>query len=605
VTQTPQGNQGTANGQVSRLFGFSYKQPDLEELASKISPVPPNMDDGVTVAAGGFVGYGMDMDQGGSKDAELIRKYRCMALHPEVDSAIEDIVNEAITSDTNDVPVAIDLSNLDISERVKTIIREEFAYILHLLDFNNKAHEMFRKWYIDGRLFYHKVIDLNNPERGITDIRNIDALKIRLVREYQKPKLPEPYLRNTQKPLSGDLPQVFGQASNQFPARVIEYFLYNKKGNSHFGNGMGMMRGNNREGIVRIARDAVTYVTSGLVDGNSGQVLSYLNKANKSLNQLRWMEDAIVIYRMARAPERRLFYIDVGNLPKAKAENYLRDVMARYRTKITYDQATGEIRDDKKFMSMLEDYWLPRREGGRGTEVSTLPGGQNLGNLEDLKYFQDKLYRSLNVPISRQDAGEGFQIGKSDNILRDEVKFSKFVGRMRKKFSGLFTDILKTQLVLKGVVSPKEFEAMKEHIQFDFIYDNHFSELREMEMLQNKLQVAAMAEPYLGKYFSVYQVRNRLLGYTDGEIKEIDQQISYERNVGIIPDPNAQMAQQEQQEFNDKNPELSGDLQGMGGAPGDMDLSGDPAADAITGGSLAGGSVGGAGGAGGPSTKPM
>ena len=598
----PEQNQNTGN-QDGRLFGFSYQQPDLDELASKVSPVPPNMDDGVTVAGGGIMGYGVDMGAGSQKEVDAIKNYRCMALHPEVDSAIEDIVNEAINSDTNDTPVAIDLSNLDVSERIKTIIREEFSYILHLLDFSNTAHETFRRWYIDGRLYYHKVIDLNNPERGITDIRNIDALKVKLIREYQKPSLPEPILRNTQKPLSGNQPQVFGQAMNQFPARVVEYFLYNKKGMNYMGQGYGGP--NNRSNTVRIARDAVTYITSGLVDANSGQVLSYLQKANKSLNQLRWMEDAIVIYRMARAPERRLFYIDVGNLPKAKAENYLRDVMARYRTKVTYDQATGEIRDDKKYMSMLEDYWLPRREGGRGTEVSTLPGGQNLGNLEDLKYFQDKLYKSLNVPTSRQDGDSGFQIGQSDNIMRDEVKFAKFVGRMRKKFSYMFVDFLKTQLVLKGVVSPKEFESMQEHITFDFIYDNHFSELREMEMLQNRLQVAAQAEPYLGKYFSVYQVRNRLLGYTDGEIKEIDQQISYERNVGIIPDPNAQLMQQEQQDAAE-NPD---DLQ-AGMAMGDLDMSGDPAqqiaADpSLGGGSVSGGAGGGGGAGAGAGTAPM
>ena len=561
-------------GQSSRLFGFTYKKDELEEI-NKLSPIPPNRDDGVTVAAGGLTGYGIPLDDQGSKDADLIRRYRCMAMHPEVDSAIEDIVNEAIVSDTNDTPVAIDLSNLDVSERIKTIIREEFQYILHLLDFNNKAHEMFRKWYIDGRLFYHKVIDLNKPERGITDIRNIDSLKIRLIREYRKnPSLPAPNLKNTSAPHTAKEPQVFGQASTQMPARVIEYFLYNKKGMNYMGNGMGY---SGKQGeTVRLARDSVSYITSGLVDGNSGQVLSYLNKASKSLNQLRWMEDAIVIYRMARAPERRLFYIDVGNLPKAKAENYLRDVMARYRTKISYDQNTGEIKDDKKFMSMLEDYWLPRREGGRGTEVSTLPGGQNLGDLEDLKYFQDKLYKSLNVPISRQDSGSGFQIGKSDNIMRDEVTFSKFVGRMRKKFAYLFVDLLKTQLVLKGVVSPKEFDYMREHIQFDFIYDNHFSELREQEMMQNRLQIAGMAEPYIGKYFSVYQVRNRLLGYTDGEIKEIDQQISYERNVGIIPDPNAELMQQQQIASSQGAAQgVSGDMQGI---PGDMDLSGDPGA---------------------------
>ena len=587
----------------SRLFGFSYKT-DPRENAEKISPVPPNMDDGVAVAAGGLMGYSVALDSNVSKDYEQIKKYRCMALHPEVDSAIEDIVNEAIVSDTNDTPVAIDLSNLDVSERIKTIIREEFSYILHLLDFNNKSHEMFRSWYIDGRLYYHKVIDLNNPERGITDIRNIDAMKIKLVREYKRPNLPEPQLRNTTPTRSANQPQIFGQRQVQFPARVLEYFLYNKKGMNYIGN--NWQGGNSQQQTIKLARDSVSYITSGLVDANNGQVLSYLNKANKSLNQLRWMEDAIVIYRMARAPERRLFYIDVGNLPKAKAEQYLRDVMARYRTKISYDQNTGEIRDDKKFMSMLEDYWLPRREGGRGTEVSTLPGGQNLGELEDLKYFQEKLYRSLNVPPTRMDKGDGFQIGQSDNVSRDEIKFAKFVGRMRKKFSLLFVDILKTQLVLKGVVSPKEFDAMKEHIQFDFIYDNHYAELKEIEMLQNRLQLAAMAEPYLGKYFSVYQVRNRLLGYTDGEIKEIDHQISYERNVGIIPDPGAAMNEPAQEEPQDPNAPLEGD----------MDLSGDfqqpapvdPNALAAAGG---GGSInisggGGAPGAGlGPNASPF
>ena len=561
--------QGAYNNQDSRLFGFSYKENDLEEL-EKISPVPPNIDDGVQVAAGGMYGYGGGFNLGADAnvqvDYDAIRKFRCMALHPEIDSAIEDIVNEAIVSDTNDTPVALDLSNLDISDRVKTIIREEFQYILHLLDFNNKAHDIFRKWYIDGRLYYHKVIDLNYPERGITDIRNIDALKIRPIRQYLNMNLPKPVLRSDNKTYSSKDSGVFGVAQNQFPARVVEYFLYNKKGMNYLGRTGGP--GSDTQ-TIKLSRDSVSYITSGLVDGNNGRVLSYLQKAQKSLNQLRWMEDAIVIYRMARAPERRLFYIDVGNLPKAKAEQYLRDVMARYRTSVNYNPQTGEINDSKRFLSMLEDYWLPRREGGRGTEVSTLPGGQNLGELEDLKYFQDKLWRSLNVPISRQDAGGGFQIGQSDNILRDEVKFSKFVGRMRKRFSELFTDLLKTQLVLKGVVSPKEFDSMKEHMQFDYVYDNHFSELREMEILQSRLQLATMCEPYLGKYFSVYQVRNRMLGYTDGEIKEIDRQISYERNVGIIPDPNAQMATEDQEAIAQGQDEPV--------VPeGDMDISGEP-----------------------------
>ena len=550
--------------QNTRLFGFSYKKDELEDL-EKISPVPPNSDDGVSVAAGGLYGYSVDLDGRSGRDYELIKRYRCMALHPEVDTAIEHIVNEAIVSDTNDVPVSIDLTNLDVSERIKVIIREEFQYLLYLLDFNHKCHEIFRRFYIDGRLFYHKVIDLNAPERGITDLRYIDSLKIKPVREYKKNNLPEPLLRSTNKTPSSYDSKTFGSAANSFPNRVEEYFLYNKRGMNYMGIG-GMGGPNSQNSTVKIAKDAVTYVTSGLVDGNNGQVLSYLNKSIKALNQLRWMEDAIVIYRMARAPERRLFYIDVGNLPKMKAEQYLRDVMARYRTKITYDQNTGEIRDDKKFMSMLEDYWLPRREGGRGTEVSTLPGGQNLGQLEDLDYFKTKLYKSLNVPASRMgEDGGSFQIGKSDNITRDEVMFSKFVGRMRKRFSQLFIDLLKTQLVLKGVVSPKEFDSMKEHIQFDYVYDNHFSELRDLEMLNNRLQAASMCEPYIGKYFSGYEVRHNILGYTDEQIKDIDRQISYERNVGIIPDP---MAQQEQPQEEQMDPNAP--------MPDDMDLSGDP-----------------------------
>ena len=574
--------------QQKQLFGFSYKENEKEGPLEKASPVPPNSDDGVAVAAGGLYGYGITMDQQATKDYDLIRRYRAMALHPEVDSAIEDIINEAIVSDTNDTPVNVDLSNLDVSDRIKNIIREEFSYILHLLDFNNKSHEMFRRWYIDGRLFYHKVIDLKHPERGITDIRNIDALKIKPIREYKIGS-------KATKTFSSQDASAFGAASTQNSAQVEEYFLYNKRGMNYMGGGpngggFGSQMGNaSANQTVKIAKDAVTYVTSGLVDGNNGQVLSYLNKAIKSLNQLRWMEDAIVIYRMARAPERRLFYIDVGNLPKQKAESYLRDVMSRYRTKISYDQNTGEIKDDKKFMSMLEDYWLPRREGGRGTEVSTLPGGQNLGELADLQYFQEKLYKSLNVPASRMDSGGGFQLGKSDNILRDEVKFAKFVGRMRKKFSSMFSDMLKTQLVLKGVVSPKEFDQMREHIQFDFLYDNHFSEMKDLEILQNKLQAAQMCEPYIGKYFSTYEVRHSILGFTDGQIAETDKQIAYERNVGIIPDPNAGMEQGMGGE-EEPAPEGEGDPADMNGdgivdeqeaamAEGDLDLSGDPGTD--------------------------
>lgn len=550
----------------TRLFGFKYKE-NPEESVSKVSPVPPNTEDGVAVSAGGIYGYGIDMDNRGLKDYDLIRKYRCMALHPEVDSAVEDIINEAIVSDTNDTPVSIDLSNLDVSEEIKVIIREEFQYILHLLDFNKNCHEIFRRWYVDGRLYYHKVIDNASPERGITDLRYVDALKIRPIREYKKMD-PSKLTSAMQPSYSGRDSLAFGMSSSAHPSVIEEYFLYNKKGINYMGSGSVSMDGTmDKEGSVKISKDAVAYITSGLVDGNTGQVLSYLNKAIKPLNQLNWMEDAIVIYRMARAPERRLFYIDVGNLPKQKAEAYLRDVMNRYRTKITYDQNTGEIRDNKKYMSMLEDYFLPRREGGRGTEVDTLPGGQNLGELEDLNYFKEKVYKSLNVPFSRMNGGEtGVQIGKSDTTSRDEVKFSKFVGRMRKKFSYLFTDILKTQLVLKGVVSPKEYDSMKEHIQFDFIYDNHFSELKDLEILQNQLMVAGMMEPYVGKYYSVLYIRRDILRQTDEQIKEIDRQVSYEKNVGIIPLP-PENPEDEEESTEDGDDQLP---------PDDMDINGDP-----------------------------
>lgn len=546
------------------MFGFKYKEP--EQSAAQVSPIPPNSEDGVSVSAGGLYGYSMDMDNRGLKDHELIKKYRSMALHPEVDSAVEDIINEAIVSDTNDTPVSIDLANLDVSEQIKVIIREEFQYVLHLLEFNKSCHEIFRRWYVDGRLFYHKVIDTDHPEKGITDLRYVDALKIRPIREYKKTD-PSNAAANPSYASRDSL--TFGMAAVAAPTEIEEYFLYNKKGINYMGGGTSFNGTGSQDNTVRLAKDAIAYITSGLVDGNSGQVLSYLNKVIKPLNQLNWMEDAIVIYRMARAPERRLFYIDVGNLPKQKAEQYLRDVMSRYRTKVTYDQNTGEIRDGKKYMSMLEDYWLPRREGGRGTEVETLPGGQNLGELEDLNYFKEKVYKSLNVPFSRMNGGEtGVQIGKSDNTSRDEVKFSKFVGRMRKKFSYLFTDILKTQLVLKGVVSPKEYDSMKEHIQFDFIYDNHFSELKDLEIKQNQLMVAGMMEPYVGKYYSVLHIRRDILRQTDEQIKESDRQIGYEKNTGIIPKPA------------ESPPEEGGDPGAEGGGeelpPDDMDINGDP-----------------------------
>jgi hypothetical protein len=511
---------------MSKLFGFSIE--DTEPLSpSVVSPVPPNNEDGVDhYMSSGFFGSYVDMEGVYRTEFELVKRYREMALHPECDSAIEDIVNEAIVSDTNDTPVQIDLDNLNASDGIKNTIREEFKHILDLLDFDKKCHEIYRNWYIDGRIYYHKVIDLKNPHEGIQELRYIDAMKMRYVR--QQKKNPNDKYSSLQK-LQSDNPLDY-----DFP-EIEEYFIYNPKtvypstNPSQTGASQG----------IKIAKDAITYCTSGLVDRNKGNTLSYLHKAIKALNQLRMIEDSLVIYRLSRAPERRIFYIDVGNLPKVKAEQYLRDVMMRYRNKLVYDANTGEIRDDKKYMAMLEDFWLPRREGGRGTEISTLPGGQNLGEITDIEYFKKKLFRSLNVPPSRMDGEGGFNLGRSSEILRDELKFTKFVGRLRKRFSNMFSDMLKTQLILKNIITPEDWEVMSEHIQYDFLYDNHFSELKDAELLNERLNMVAVAEPYVGRYFSQDYVRRKILRQTDIEIIEQDSLIKKEIKKGVIPDPNA------------------------------------------------------------------
>ena len=511
---------------MSKLFGFSIE--DTEPLSpGAVSPVPPNNEDGNDhYMSSGFFGSYVDIEGVYRTEFDLIKRYREMALHPEADSAIEDIVNEAIVSDSNDSPVEIELSNLNASDGIKNIIRKEFKHILDLLDFDKKAHEIYRNWYIDGRIYYHKVVDLKNPEEGIQELRYIDAMKMRYVRQQKKKKGD---INNAVARLKSDNPMDY-----DFP-EIEEYFIYNPKSMYPTGNPAqtGASQG------IKIARDAITYCTSGLVDRNKGSTLSYLHKAIKSLNQLRMIEDSLVIYRLSRAPERRIFYIDVGNLPKVKAEQYLRDVMTRYRNKLVYDANTGEIRDDKKYMAMLEDFWLPRREGGRGTEISTLPGGQNLGEITDIEYFKKKLYRSLNVPPSRMDGEGGFNLGRSSEILRDELKFTKFVSRLRKRFSNMFNDMLKTQLLLKNVITPEDWDVMSEHIQYDFLYDNHFSELKEAELLNERLTLAQTAEPYIGKYYSQDYVRRKILRQTDIEILEQDKLIEKEIKDGIIPDPNA------------------------------------------------------------------
>jgi len=510
---------------MARLFGFSLDKK--EKNPSVISPVPQNNEDGVdNYITSGFYGSYVDIEGVYRTESDLIKRYREMALHPECDGAIEDVINEAIVSDLYDTPIEIELSNLNASDKLKKAIRQEFKTIKDIMDFDKKSHEILRNWYVDGRLYYFKAIDVKKPEEGIKEIRYIDPMKMRYVRQEKKNK--------------NDRMSMQSNTNNQTPEKVItpeieEYFIYTP---TPAYPSSSITSGGGTKG-VRIAKDSITYVTSGLVDRNKGNVLSYLHKAIKALNQLRMIEDSLVIYRLSRAPERRIFYIDVGNLPKVKAEQYLREVMSRYRNKLVYDANTGEVRDDRKFMSMMEDFWLPRREGGRGTEITTLPGGQNLGELADIEYFQKKLYRALGVPESRIATDGGFNLGRSSEILRDELKFSKFVGRLRKRFAHMFTDMLKTQLILKNIVSPEDWEVLSEHIQYDFIYDNQFAELKETEMMNERLATLATIEPYIGRFYSQEWVRKNVLRQTDGEMIEQDEQIEQEIKDGIIPDPNA------------------------------------------------------------------
>ena len=510
---------------MTKLFGFSI-EPSEPKSKSELSPVPPNNGDGVdNFIASGFYGSYVDIEGAYRNEHELIKRYREMAIHPEVDNAIEDVVNEAIVSDLYDSPVEIELSNINASDKLKDLIRKEFRYIKELLDFDKKSHEIFRNWYVDGKIYYHKVIDLKKPEEGIKELRYIDPIKMKFVRQEKK----------INKGVQGiDLSRTTETSKVLYP-EIEEYFVYSPKPNFP----VGMVSGAAGQKGIKMAKDTVTYVTSGLVDRNKGSILSYLHKAIKALNQLRMIEDSLVIYRLSRAPERRIFYIDVGNLPKVKAEQYLRDVMNRYRNKQVYNAQTGEIRDDRKFMSMMEDFWLPRREGGRGTEITTLPGGQNLGELSDIEYFPKKLYRALAVPESRIASDGGFNLGRSSEILRDELKFTKFVGRLRKRFANIFSDMLKTQLILKNIITPDDWEKISDHIQYDFIYDNQFAELKESELMNERLGTLATIEPYIGKYYSVDYVRRKILRQTETEMHEIDMQIEKEIVAGIIPDPNS------------------------------------------------------------------
>ena len=504
---------------MAELFGFRITRANQDGGSDSFTS--PVSDDGTLdiVSGGGHYASVLDMDGRDRNEVDLIRRYRDIAQQPECDSAIEDITNEAIVSDERDQSVSILLDRLDVSPKIKTKIREEFHEILHLLDFNLKGHDIFRRWYVDGRLYYHKIIDPKNPRKGIKEVRYIDPRKIKKARETQK--------------------EVNASTGMEMVKKIDDFYLYNDKG---WEQNVGTSEG------VKITSDSITYCPSGLIDMGKGTVLSYLNKAIKPVNQLRMIEDSLVIYRISRAPERRIFYIDVGNLPKMKAESYLKDVMNRYRNKMVYDARTGEIRDDRNHMSMLEDFWLPRREGGRGTEITTLPGGSNLGEIDDITYFQKKLFRSLNVPVSRlaEESG-GFQIGRSDNITRDELKFTKFVQRLRKKFTALFLDMIRTQLLLKGVIAVEEWDHFKEHIQFDFLQDGHFTELKNAEILRERLDMLGQVESYVGTYFSKEYVKKNILRMSDEEIEEIETQIGDEEGGKMGGDDDGMYA------YNDPN----------------------------------------------------
>ena len=498
---------------MSQLFGYSLERAKKGQGTGP-SFVRKESDDAATpVAGGGYFGTAIDLDGTFKDENDLIRRYRSMSIHPECDRAIDDVVNEAIAGDVDDTPVEVELSNLKVGAGIKKQIREEFVNCLRLLDFDKMAYDIFRRWYIDGKLYYHKVIDVKNPRGGITELRYVDPRKIRKVVEMENKKDKQLLDPRTLE-------------ANLAP-KTAEYYVYNPKG----------MRAGMETSGMKIAPDAIAFCHSGLKDMNKNVIMSHLHKAIKALNQLRMIEDSLVIYRLSRAPERRIFYIDVGNLPKQKAEQYLREVMSRYRNKLVYNADTGEIRDDRKFMSMLEDFWLPRREGGRGTEITTLPGGQNLGELEDVKYFQKKLYRALNVPESRLESDSTFNLGRAAEITRDEIKFQKFVTRLRKKFSSLFHDLLKTQLVLKGIISLEDWDDMSEHIQYNFIADNYFAELKEKEMLTERLNLVTAMDPFAGRYFSLEYIRRHILRHTDAEINEIDEQIEDEIEKGVLPDP--------------------------------------------------------------------
>ena len=482
------------------LFGFTIAKSKEEQAANTVkSFVPPAHDDGaVEVAAGGVYGTYVDLEGTTKSEADLVSRYRTMAMQPECDSAIEDIVNEAIVID-NAMPVDIMLDDLEYSDSIKTKIREEFYNVLKLLDFNGKGYDIFKQWYIDGRLYYHLMVNEKKPREGIKELRKIDPRKIKKIRE--KITTTDPRTKIT------------------IEKGYNEYFIYYPKGiSSQAGTQTG----------IKVSTDAICHITSGVSDPNNQFILGYLHKAIKPLNQLRMLEDATVIYRLSRAPERRIFYIDVGNLPPAKAEQYLANMMAKHKNRLVYDASTGEVRDDRKFMTMLEDFWLPRREGGRGTQIETLPGGTNLGEMDDVDYFRRKLYKSLNVPVTRMESENQFNLGRSNEITRDELKFSKFIKRLRTRFTHLFDELLEVQLVLKGIINRKDWPKIRENLSFEFSHDNYYSELKEAEILRERLNLANEIDTFVGRYYSLAWIRKNVLHMSEEDIEEMDKEIQAE-----------------------------------------------------------------------------
>jgi hypothetical protein len=523
------------------LFGFEFKRKKAEDGTKNQSFAVPQTDDGTATiqtsgASGGLFASVVDMEGSVKTEADLIKRYRDIASYPDCDMAIEDIVSESIAAQDDEKVVTLNQDDVKLSDSIKKKISEEFDEVLQLLDFNTRGHDIYRRWYIDGRLYYHKIVDINAPKRGITELRYIDPRKIKKVREVKKE---------------------IGRNGVQIVKDIEEYFVFSERGITPgtAGNPNLQTADFSTKGI-KLSTDSITYVTSGLIDLDRNVVLSYLHKAIKPVNQLRMMEDALVIYRMSRAPERRIFYIDTGRLPPQKAEQYVKDIMVRYRNKIVYDAQTGEVRDDRKYMSMLEDFWMPRSEGGKGTEIDTLPGAENLSQIDDIIYFQKKLYQSLNVPITRLNPDQSMQIfGRASEVSRDELKFSKFISRLRKRFSELFSDLLKTNLILKGVITEEDWADIESKLRYNFMQDEYYSEIKETEILRNRIDMLNQIQPYVGVFFSQEYVQKKVLRMSDEDIEETKEQIAEEEPL-VLPgqEPATEPGQDQEQGQVDQEP---------------------------------------------------